>query len=184
MNWILIVYKVPSEPSRYRVSLWRKLKELGALYLQQAVCLLPATDFIQPVIQQLQNDIAEMNGLSYVFQTKLPDSTSELEIISKFNEERNTEYQELIDHIQHFYEDVLLEIQQKHFTFGELEEHEGEYERIQRWLSKIKTRDYFQADLSEKSQNWFEKCEPILNTFSEHILAYNEAIDKTQEKAE
>ncbi|MDD4663350.1 MAG: hypothetical protein PHD83_01635 [Caldisericia bacterium] len=185
MDWILIVYKIPSEPSRYRVSLWRKLKELGAVYLQQAVCLLPATDLIQPIIQQLQADITEMNGISYIFQTKLPDSTSEKDIVSKFNEERDTEYQELIEHIQHFYEDVELEIQQKHFTFGELEEHEGEYDRIQRWLSKIQARDYFQANLSGKAQKWFEKCEPILNTFSEHILAHNEAIDnKHQENQE
>lgn len=185
IEWTLIIYKIPSEPSRYRVSLWRKLKELGAIYIQQAVCLLPAKKELLPLIQQLEADILEMTGTSYVFHTKMPDEVVENAIISKFNEERNTEYKELIEHIQHFYEDVEFEIQQKHFTFGELEEHEGEYERIKRWLDKILARDYFQASLREKTQDWFKKCEPALNRFSEIILSFNEAIDKIeQEKKE
>ena len=163
IEWTLIVYKIPSEPSRYRVSLWRKLKELGALYIQQAVCLLPVKAELTPIIQQLELDISEMTGNSYTFQTKMADETIEKGIIAKFNEERNTEYKELIEHIQHFYEDVELEIQQQHFTFGELEEHEGEYDRIKRWLDKILSRDYFQAGLGEQARNWFEKCEPVLS---------------------
>jgi hypothetical protein len=184
MEWLLLVYKIPSDPSRYRVSLWRKLKELGALYLQQAVCLLPAIESVQSVLLQLQNDISEMTGTSYLFKTQFPDTALEQTIIIKFNEERDSEYQELIEHIQHFYEDVKLEIRQKHFTFGELEEHEGEYERIQRWMNKIQTRDYFHAGFSEDAISWFEKCEPMLQQFSDQILAFNEAIDKLKPNRE
>ncbi len=41
-EWLLLVYRVPSEPSNNRVSVWRELKRLGALYLQQCVCIVPA----------------------------------------------------------------------------------------------------------------------------------------------
>ncbi|WP_422802545.1 Chromate resistance protein ChrB [Sulfitobacter pontiacus] len=43
MTWILLTYKVPPEPAARRVALWRKLKSMGAVYLQNGVCLLPET---------------------------------------------------------------------------------------------------------------------------------------------
>src|SRR5437763_1155981 len=43
-GWILLIYRVPSEPSSSRVSVWRDLKRTGALYLQQCVCIVPRRD--------------------------------------------------------------------------------------------------------------------------------------------
>jgi hypothetical protein len=38
-NWILLVYKIPNEPSAGRVFVWRKLKKLGAILLHDAVSI-------------------------------------------------------------------------------------------------------------------------------------------------
>ena len=38
---MLLVYRLPREPSRHRVAVWRKLRDLGALYLQDGVAALP-----------------------------------------------------------------------------------------------------------------------------------------------
>jgi hypothetical protein len=40
-RWVLMVYRLPREPSRHRVAVWRKLRDLGALYLQDGVAALP-----------------------------------------------------------------------------------------------------------------------------------------------
>ena len=42
--WLLLTYKIPPEPSKKRVAIWRRLKGMGAVYLQSGVCLLPKTD--------------------------------------------------------------------------------------------------------------------------------------------
>ena len=41
--WLLLAYKVPRDPSAARVYVWRKLKKLGAVALQDAVWVLPST---------------------------------------------------------------------------------------------------------------------------------------------
>jgi hypothetical protein len=40
-GWVLLVYRLPREPSRHRVAVWRKLRDLGALYLKDGVAALP-----------------------------------------------------------------------------------------------------------------------------------------------
>ena len=42
-TWVLLHYKIPREPTAPRVYVWRKLKRLGAILLQDAVWVLPAT---------------------------------------------------------------------------------------------------------------------------------------------
>ncbi len=40
-KWAVIGYTLPREPSRVRVSLWRKLKKRGAVSIQQSMWVLP-----------------------------------------------------------------------------------------------------------------------------------------------
>ena len=37
LKWLLLTYKVPAEPTSKRLALWRRLKGLGAVYLQNGV---------------------------------------------------------------------------------------------------------------------------------------------------
>ena len=41
MSWLLLIYRVPAEPSRKRAFVWRELKKVGAVYLRDGVCVLP-----------------------------------------------------------------------------------------------------------------------------------------------
>src|SRR5262249_60457887 len=40
--WMVLVVRLPAEPSRHRVAVWRELRRLGALSLGQGVWTLPA----------------------------------------------------------------------------------------------------------------------------------------------
>ncbi|MDQ1548465.1 MAG: hypothetical protein QOD27_123, partial [Microbacteriaceae bacterium] len=36
-EWLVLIYKIPPEPTRLRAGAWRRLKSLGAIYLQNSV---------------------------------------------------------------------------------------------------------------------------------------------------
>ena len=42
-GWLLLVYRMPSEPTRLRATVWRRIKSLGAIYLQNSAAALPAS---------------------------------------------------------------------------------------------------------------------------------------------
>ena len=45
-RWLILIYRLPREPSRHRVAVWRKLKALGLTESQRAL------------IEQLQSTVA------------------------------------------------------------------------------------------------------------------------------
>jgi hypothetical protein len=71
MSWLLLVYKIPREPTASRVYVWRKLKQLGAISLQDATWALPATPRTQEQLQWLASEIVELGGEASLFQSQL-----------------------------------------------------------------------------------------------------------------
>ena len=41
-SWLVLAYRVPGEAARLRMSVWRRLKAAGAVYLVNSVAALPA----------------------------------------------------------------------------------------------------------------------------------------------
>src|SRR4051794_32701297 len=58
-RWLLLLYKIPREPTVGRVSVWRKLKRLGAILLHDAVWVLPPSPRTKEEFQWLVAEIQE-----------------------------------------------------------------------------------------------------------------------------
>jgi len=62
VRWVLLTYSIASEPAAPRVYVWRKLKRLGAVLVDGAAWVLPATPRTQEQFQWLAAEIAELGG--------------------------------------------------------------------------------------------------------------------------
>src|SRR5258708_25087922 len=71
-RWLLLIYRLPAEPSSARTAIWRETKRLGALSLQHAACLLPLTDANQSAYDRLTHRIEEYGGEATVLETASP----------------------------------------------------------------------------------------------------------------
>src|SRR6266702_128225 len=95
-SWLLLTYKVPAEPAAKQIALWRRLKGLGAVYLQNGVCLLPKTDDHIRRLKMLENDVAEMNGEAVPLETVALDRGQEEKVVGRFKADRDEEYREFL----------------------------------------------------------------------------------------
>ena len=50
MKFWALSYSIPANPSRYRVAVWKALKELGAVYLQPAVAVVPQREGLREAL--------------------------------------------------------------------------------------------------------------------------------------
>jgi hypothetical protein len=61
-GWLLLIYRVPPEPTRLRSTVWRRIKSLGAIYLQNSVAALPVSTANERALRKLRREITDMSG--------------------------------------------------------------------------------------------------------------------------
>ncbi|HSK83189.1 MAG TPA: Chromate resistance protein ChrB [Rubrobacter sp.] len=139
IRWLILIYHLPREPSRHRVAVWRKLKALGALYLQDGAAALPDDAVSREQLEWLQLRVREAGGEATLWEA-LPNTVAEnRSLVEEFRALRETAYRELIDSAGELKrkatigagETVLLE----------------ELTRLERDLRTERRRDYFRSPL-------------------------------------
>lgn len=82
----MMIYKIPREPSANRVYVWRKLKKLRAVLLQDAVWVLPESSRTREQFQWLAAEIAELGGTVTVWSAEQIFATDEQALRRQFEE--------------------------------------------------------------------------------------------------
>jgi hypothetical protein len=169
-TWLLLAYKVPPEPAKKRVALWRKIKSLGAVYLQAGVCLLPKTDDHVRRLKIIENEIAGMGGDAILLETTGLDHGQEEKLLARFNADRNEAYQEFLERCAGFEAEIARESAAGKFTFAELEENDEDVKKLATWFEKIRKLDFHGASLSEQASQRLSRCEALLDTFAQQVF--------------
>lgn len=175
-EWLTINYTLPKEPSRVRVSVWRKLKKSGAVILAQSVWALPICENNETVLENISNEILQNSGEAYIMKMTPHDEDTSKRIIAAFNQARNEEYGELLEQC----DDLLYELEKESgrgkFTFAELEENEDELQKLTAWYQKITKRDFYAASLRPMAEEKLERCRTRLEAFSADVYRQNDEI--------
>ena len=96
MNWLLLAYKIPREPSASRVYVWRKMKQLGAVLLQDAVWVLPESARTREQFQWLAAEITELGGEAMMWESNLVYATDDQALRRQFEEPIEGAYREIL----------------------------------------------------------------------------------------
>ncbi|CAN7566091.1 Chromate resistance protein ChrB [Mesorhizobium sp. LjRoot246] len=170
LSWLLLTYKVPPEPAGKRVALWRRLKGMGAVYLQNGVCLLPKTEDHVRRLKMLENDISEMGGESVILETIALDRVQEDKVVSRFRADRDDQYREFLGRCADFEKEIAKEIAINKFTYAELEEEDTDLKKLQGWLEKIKKLDFYGAPLADEAALRLRACEALLDSYAQRVF--------------
>src|SRR5947199_9730103 len=98
-TWVLLVYKIPREPTASRATIWRKLKRLGALLLHDAVWVLPATPWTREQFQWLAVEIGELEGEAYLWESRLLLNGQAEALVRQFQDRVAALYQEILGEV-------------------------------------------------------------------------------------
>ena len=170
LEWLLFVYRMPPEPSRDRVRLWRELKRLGALHRQQSLCMLPKEPHLDQALRALSEKVQSWGGQAEVFATTMLDSAQEVRLIEDFRALRNKDYQEILEQCEAFFQEIEYEVGRQNFTSAEVEEIEEDLERLKRWFQRVKERDWFNASSRAQVEAKLTTCEAALEEFTAQVL--------------
>ena len=136
-RWLILVYQLPREPSRHRVAVWRKLKDLGALYLQDGVTTLPEDAVTREQLEWLQLRIREAGGEATLWEGRPGTVAEERELVGAFRASREEAYRAIIA-------DAERVRRKAEMGGGALLEQLG---KLEREFRAERRRDYFRSPL-------------------------------------
>jgi hypothetical protein len=168
-RWLLLIYRIKAESSGRRTYVWRQLRQLGAVYLQQAVAVLPDRPELREELDRLGQRIRVVGGEASLLETMSPSETWEEELVARFNAGRDAEYEEIIDSVERFEDEIRRETRQKRFRFAELEEGEADWEKLQRWFARLAERDFFGAPGRARAGEALAGGRKLLGDFTQEV---------------
>jgi hypothetical protein len=141
LEWVLLAYRLPREPSGPRVTIWRKLRRLGAVQVLDGLVGLPADARTREQLEWLADEVVEAGGEAWVWLGRLGSASQERALAAR-----------MVKLVAADYEAVIAD--------AEATEGEGEatrrrvVARLRRELQRIGRRDYFpppQRDLARRA---------------------------------
>ncbi len=99
-DWLLLHYRLSARGSAGRVYVWRKLKRLGAVPLQDAIWVLPDTPRAAEHFRWLATEIQEMNGEAQLWKSSLVLGLQEDSLVQRFAAQVDEEYAELMKQLK------------------------------------------------------------------------------------
>jgi hypothetical protein len=131
MPWLLLVYRIPREPTAARVFVWRKLKQLGAVALQDAVWVLPHTARTQEQFQWLVAEITELSGEAILWKADQLVATNPDLLREQFAKPVEAEYREILAALKKKGRDLAA---------------------LSKRFQEVHAKDYFASDLGRQTR--------------------------------
>jgi len=170
VTWLLLAYRVPSEPSRLRATVWRRLKTLGAVYVQNSVAALPADPATERALRTLRAEITQMDGGNAQL-LRAEALVGGADLVAAYNVARDEEYTEIASRCADFLAEIDTETAKQHFTYGELEENVEDLAKLRGWFDKVAARDRLGARGREAAEQALTACGQALEGFAEAVYA-------------
>ncbi len=96
-QWLLLLHQLPPKPAYFRVRIWRRLQDLGAVAIKNSVYALPAGDETREDFEWLLREIVDGGGEACICEARMVDGLSDQDIRAQFDEARDADYREIAD---------------------------------------------------------------------------------------
>lgn len=165
-RWIVVLVKLPAEPSRHRVAVWRELRKVGAVQLGQGCWALPDAAPFAGFVERMVDMVGEHTGEVLALSASAIDAATAARIRDMYDEARRAEWVEFESECGKCIVEIDKEIRTEKFTLAELDEEEQNVERLRRWHRELRTRDVFNAVEDTDAKPKLDACTAALERFT------------------
>lgn len=96
-DWLLCSYRLPRDPSRLRLAVWRRLRRIGAVMLHDGLWTLPADAKTREDFEWLAEEIEERDGTVLLWEARSFDSAQDAALAERFRTEAEERYAGLVE---------------------------------------------------------------------------------------
>lgn len=169
-RFVVLVYRMQQKPTANRVAVWRQLKKIGGVYLQQSVTAFPQNARVARELKPLLAKIEEAGGDFHLLALRRLPPDEEAKLVSLFITQSTRHYQEIVENCEvNFTKEIEFETFRRNFSYEEAEEIRAEYDKIVTWFHRVSDRDWFGAPNQDQAKAWLERCRQLLEGFEAKV---------------
>ena len=151
----MLVVRVPAEPSRHRVAVWRELRRAGAVPLGQGCWAVPDVPAVADRVARAMELAGRGAGEVMVLQAA---------------GRGQADWSEFLADCGKFSAEIDAEIGKAKFTLAELEEEEQSLDRLRRWHRELAARDVFGAPGAAEAAQQLKHCAERLAEYTDLVF--------------
>jgi hypothetical protein len=157
MAWLVLVWRLPtSESSASRVSIWRALRNLGAVGLTPGAAVLPFSEDAEEQFDWLAQEVEEQGGDAWVLPVAHLSGLEERRIRDRMRADRQVEYDGLRKEAAEFLKGNKR--QARPTLSPNRSVRQRELLALQRRFQKIRARDFFNAPGRRQAATTIDRC--------------------------
>jgi hypothetical protein len=96
-QWIMLVYRLPREPSTPRITLWRKLRRLGVAQVMDGVVALPAGGDAREQLEWLAEEVVQAGGEATIWLAQPATDAEHRALAQAMTERVEAEYRAIAE---------------------------------------------------------------------------------------
>jgi hypothetical protein len=167
----MVLVRVPAEPSRHRVAVWRELRKVGALSLGQGVWAAPDLPFFDEGVQRATTLAERAGGEVIALRATGRAEVDASGLARLYDEARAADWAEFLADCAKFEAELAKEIRIQKYTLAELEEEEQSLDRLRRWHRDLALRDVFGTPERDVANDRLKACTAACETYAELVFS-------------
>jgi len=168
---VVLLARMPSEPARYRMALWRELRRSGAVLFGQSAWAVPDGPVTKGLVERVAQLVDTAGGtLLALVSTGYGLGDSE-RLDRLYIEAREEEWSEFTADCGKYLFELAKEETLGKYTLAELEEEEQSLERLRRWYRDLRSRDLLGVAASTVARTELKACQEQFERYAEHVYA-------------
>ena len=169
LSWVVLVVKMPSEPARHRMRLWRELRRVGAVPLGQGTWALPELPVIEPTLTRLRQLADRAGGSLLVLRAQGADTENTARLEELYRIARQQDWIEFRAECDKYLAELDHEVDIDKYTLAELDEEEHSLDRLRRWYRDLRARDLLGSPAASDADQHLKRCTERFNTYAEDV---------------
>ncbi len=159
MNWIVFSYSLPGKSgSGPRVSLWRRLRRLGAVSPAGGAQVLPAREECLEAFQWLAREIRQAKGEAVVMRVEQFEGLTDQQLIDQFHAAREEDYAEIEKSVTELNKTLSKRAKPEDRSIAR-----ETLEKLRRRYLEVRRVDYFNSPAGDRLANHLAQIEQMLS---------------------
>jgi Protein ChrB, N-terminal len=160
-SWIVVLARLPAEPARHRMALWRELRRSGAIALG-----LPA---VRPLLERVSGLVDTAGGTLLRLAAKGYAAEDVARLEQSYATARKEEWAEFAADCGKYLAELDKEERLGKYTLAELEEEEQSLDRLRRWYRELRSRDLLAVPATTDSATMLKQCEERFEAYADQV---------------